>query len=152
MDNTAGETWAITILFNNSSHQEVSRLVMDPQTISGAKGVRDHVDEQMMARLGEMQWKGFGLWCGHEAVTKETIFDDVNYQRKADGTISFDCEDHNCQYRAIKVPVNRTEECVVCLNKNDGRSTMLCMHMCCCSACFAKIDRCPICRKRKKVQ
>lgn len=102
----------------------------------------------MIPKLQEMNWKGFGLWSQHEAIKDNTIFNEVNYQRKADGNIYFDCEDHACKYRAVKTPVIKYPECVICFGTNDNVSKVLgCMHFCCCSGCFQKITECPVCRK-----
>ena len=50
-----------------------------------------------MPRLNELEWKGFGLWCGHDPVTKKTWFGDITYLiKKETNTLTFDCEDHNC--------------------------------------------------------
>jgi hypothetical protein len=84
--------WEVEIIFHNSKHEVVSRLKYERQIFSGSDRIRDRLDPLMMQRLRELSWPGFGLWAGHEPVTKETTFQDVAYQRKADGTMKFDCE------------------------------------------------------------
>lgn len=72
----------------------------------------------------------------------------MRYLRKADGTIVFEVEDHDCTYRAILIKPQKTDECVVCLGPNDGQRGFKCMHLCFCAECGKKIQRCPICRQR----
>ena len=99
--------------------------------------------------MRELGWAGFGLWAAHEAVKDDTIFDDVNYQRKADGTLLLDCEDHACRFRAITVAFVQEDKCVVCFGDNNKKNGLQCMHFVTCSECWPKLRRCPLCRKRK---
>jgi hypothetical protein len=140
----------LEIHFHNAMHETVHIERLSPHVTGDDLVDAGQVHDAIVAAVKKLEWAGYGLWAQHEAVKKGiTIFDDIAYQRK-NGLQVLDCEDHPCRFRAILVPVNRTEECVVCMEANDGCG-LACMHMCCCKKCFAKIDRCPICRKRKGV-
>eukprot|EP01022_Parablepharisma_sp_SALTPOND_P016932 TRINITY_DN2598_c0_g1_i1.p2 TRINITY_DN2598_c0_g1~~TRINITY_DN2598_c0_g1_i1.p2 ORF type:complete len:158 (+),score=8.79 TRINITY_DN2598_c0_g1_i1:433-906(+) len=143
--------WNIKIDFRNSSHATVSTITLPQMTLNGTENIRATVDPFMMPKLHEMNWKGFGLWAQHEPIKEDTIFDELNYQRDINGNILFQCEDHNCQWRAILTKPVYYDNCVACLKpleKYKGAG-MLCMHFCCCKECFEKVTACPICRKPK---
>jgi hypothetical protein len=141
--------WHITVQCRNSQHQVAATLQVtheqkDNETLQAVLG------DKLVAKLREMQWQGYGLWAQHEAIFLSTTLDDINYQRDAKGNITLQCENHACHYRAILVPPVTTQECVVCREAFTATTkpvTPLCFHMCVCTTCFAKIDKCPLCRK-----
>ena len=141
--------WKITIKFNNSHHEVQAILDYPEDDINGSTKVRAYVDPLMIAKLHELKWPGFGLWSAHEAITKDTVFDDISYQKNHDNSITFDCEDHDCKWRHIITKPIIEDECVICMEANDKKHTLMCMHMCVCSKCWPSIDKCPMCRKRK---
>uniref|UniRef100_A0A7S3Z7N4 RING-type domain-containing protein n=1 Tax=Lotharella globosa TaxID=91324 RepID=A0A7S3Z7N4_9EUKA len=143
------DTWQVRIEFRNGHHSVVRTLNLDLIKLPETMGVRSFVDPHMMPALKEMKWKGFGLWCGHEAVTEDTEFRDLAYQRTYDGFLLLQCEDHNCRYRPILVPQTTSPECVVCHGKNDFGGMLACMHKAACKKCWPKLDNCPVCGKRR---
>jgi hypothetical protein len=149
--NPEKSNWKISIVFHNSSHTVVSVVDLLPTSYSGTEKIEDVVYPAMLERVRQLNWKGFGLWAQHEPIYKQTILDEINYQRKSDGAITLDCEDHACNYRAVLTPVVKSEECVICADPlKDKLPVLMCFHQCVCASCFEKIDKCPVCRKPRK--
>lgn len=148
----ASAPWNITIALHNEQHQCLELLTLPrDEVIPGTKSVREHVDHVLQPLLRLRGWHGFGLWAQHEKVKLTTTFDEINYQRDVLGKLRLDCEDHACNFRAISTPVVHYDECVVCFEKEVQPLTgLLCMHFCLCTACFAKVNACPLCRKPKR--
>ena len=123
-------------------------MLFEKEKYAGHLTLGEVVFPRMGQRLRELNWPGFALYAEHEPVYRHTTLDDLNYQRK-NQKITLQCEDHNCQYRAVLTPVIESEECVVCFEplNNSNRTGGLCMHRCACKNCFKLLDKCPICRK-----
>lgn len=95
------KTWTIIIKFNNGHHIEQARITLGPIELENNQKIRDVIDKDMLAKLAELKWQGFGLWAYHVAITKDTQFEAVEHQLTEDGVVQFDCEDHVCHYRQI---------------------------------------------------
>lgn len=143
--------WKITVTLHNERHEVVGRISIPEASIPENTVVKHYILPHVRNTMIELKWKGFEMWAQHEALDNLTQFCDINYLRKADGTLNVDCENHHCSYRAILTPVVFEDECVICTNemKSGEQKFLSCMHGCVCEDCFTKIDRCPICRKRK---
>lgn len=146
--------WKIVISCHNSKHEEVRRIVLPEQQLTGNETIGEVVLPTLREELLKMDWNGYGLFAQHEPIYNSTELNDINYQRTIDGTVVLDCEDHNCQWRAIRVPMIQDAECMICLGEipNDSRVYPKCFHSCVCKTCYSTIERCPKCQKRWKFQ
>lgn len=150
-DTVTVRRWKVAIEMRNENHEVVSVLRFDEQLIEGDTPIRKFVDGKMLPHMRSLTpaWMGFGLFAQHEPVKEHTTFDDVAYQRTDDGSLLLQCENHNCKYRPILVPIVKEPTCLVCGKANDAKHCMLCMHYVTCSVCFESITACPKCKKRK---
>ena len=140
-----------------SSRYHVKLLLKNPALnlcpitgrFTGTETLEQIIYPIMIKKLNDLDWNGFGLWAQHEPVFKQTILDEINYQRSADGLITLDCEDHNCLFRAITVPLVKNDDCLICCITLDNinRSYPTCFHSSTCKHCFKLLDKCPLCRK-----
>ena len=140
--------WKIKINFHNKTHDIMAIVDMDGYYY-GTETIEQIVYPSLMKKLAELKWGGFGLWAQHEPIYKQTILDEISYQRSADGSIRLDCEDHNCRWRSITVPLIRNPECVICCVVLDDKNASYptCFHSSTCKDCYKTLDKCPICRK-----
>ena len=146
---TLDESFSIRIEFRNEQHQVVDVIELPKRKYEGWETLETVVFPDMKNYLRQNHWAGFALYAQHEPVYKHTTMDDLNYQRK-DQRLVLQCENHNCQYRAVLCPVVQTEECVVCLEPITRTTSHggMCMHFCTCKSCGKMLDKCPLCRKR----
>lgn len=144
-----GSPWRITVHFHDKEHRLVSEMTFPETEYEGTETLRDVVYPELLGRIRELRWRGYGLWAGHEPLYEHTTLDEVNYQRSGDGRIQLDCEDHNCKSRSIRVPLIRHEECLICCDglTDANRTYPLCFHSCVCVTCYGTLERCPLCRK-----
>lgn len=138
------------IVCHNANHEVVNRIVLPDQQFTGNETIGNVIFPTLLEELSKMNWAGFGLFAQHEPIHNTTELNDINYQRTIDGTVILDCEDHNCQWRAIQVPMIQDAECAICLSEitNDKRIYPKCFHSCVCKNCYPIVERCPKCRKR----
>jgi hypothetical protein len=140
--------WKIEVHFHNREHETVAVLKLPESEYCGTETIEQVVYPAMTKKIVELNWEGFGLWAGHEPIFKQTILDEVNYQRVS-GSIVLDCEDHDCKWRAVMVPVIKENECILCYTvlSDANRSYPACFHSCTCTKCIRGLNKCPICRK-----
>jgi len=110
--------------------------------------VREVLDLHIMPVLQELKWNTYFIWCGHEPVEKLTEFQDLSYQKSSNG-LSFLCVNYERKPEKNEAKIQKFDECVVCMEDNDGKQYLACLHACCCKNCFEMLDKCPICNKRK---
>ena len=137
------------IVCHNSRHQVVHTINLEPQSLSGYETIGDIVIPTLHKELSILKWPGYGLFAQHEPIYKHTLLNDINYQRNADGALTLDCEDHNCQWRAVITPVIKAETCVICeIDLEDSnRVYPTCFHSSFCKTCYPQLKKCPLCSK-----
>lgn len=126
------------------------------EVIEGSKNIWEHIQPIIEATNKELLfWDQYKIWVGHEQITKDHIFDDVNYLREPEGWIRFVAEEDirmkedKSRQKTVLAQVFEEKKCVVCKQKDTNR-ILPCLHVCLCEDCFPKLDKCPICRKRKQ--
>lgn len=141
--------WKIIISCHDKSHCEVKKIELPHTEFTGDETIGEVVFPTLREELLKMKWPGYGLFAQHEPIHNTTPLNDINYQRKVDGTIILDCEDHDCRYRAITTPLIKEKECIICSEDltNENRVTPMCFHSAYCKGCFATLTKCAICRK-----
>ena len=137
--------WRIEIQLRNSNH-EVLQTIHHEGEYDYSDIVRDKLDQYFIPELNKLKWCGFGLWSYHVAIEKTTIFAELNFLRESKGEIVLQCEDHNCQWRAMKISGAKYDECVVCLDDKPCNKFPACGHASMCGKCYDACTQCPICR------
>ena len=140
------DTWKIEIQLRND-HHKVLHTVKHTGRYGYDDVIRKELDPHFLPEIDRLKWPGFGLWCYHVPIKEDTTFASVNFLREADKTVVFQCEDHNCQYRQMKISHAKYDECVVCMeNKPTERLMSMCGHKCMCEGCYKNAKFCPMCR------
>lgn len=139
------DLWKIRIELRNEDHASV-KVIEHEGEYSYSDVIRDKLDPLFLPVLKELAWPGFGLWCWHIAVTKSTTFAEINFLRDSEKKVTLQCENHNCQWRAMKIANTKYDVCVVCLEQAPGKSMPMCGHNCVCDVCWPKLSACPVCR------
>jgi len=148
------KSWKVVFIFYDESHLEVGSIFGEPEIIPGTTKVLEYINPKVSPKVLQLFWKGFAAWASHEPMTPDMIFDDVNYLRKADGTIVFELESHDKDFnydwnsKPVTAQIYEEKQCVVCKARPPNR-ILPCLHICLCEYCFPKTETCPICRKKK---
>lgn len=149
-----GSPWKITLRFLDAPEPGTgdgafrASVALPASTYPNAELVWTVLGEEMRSMWDELGWRTCASYAGHEAVTSDTRFEDLTYQRGADWSLVIDVFERSQATRTIKVPTVYYPTCAVCHEPNDREHALRCMHFCCCARCWPTVLRCPVCAKR----
>ncbi|GAB5358543.1 hypothetical protein AAMO2058_000467100 [Amorphochlora amoebiformis] len=154
--------WKFIIKLYNSKGSEEKKVELKQLRLPETTKVRNILDPHLMPQFKALGWKDYSIWSDNEAILSTLELRDLSYSRNSEGRVEIQCfegekvsikseasENGPAESNSSKIQLQKFEECVVCLEENDFKQYLACLHAACCADCWKLLDKCPICNKRK---